>query len=625
MKLVSTTLAGHGTAPIICDALRSVAEFVDECLVIWTGGDGQENSEERDLMNAARDAADIVTPRLDRPTLLWNRWLWQNDFAAARNAALAFADDSGADWSVMVDTDERVICPDPARVLAFLAALPRSVEVVVALSADGEYGRERFFRHPARHRWVGRTHEAFPVDHGEQATIPAEVVCWSELPKSVEQIAAKYERDIPLLKREVAEHPIDARWRLYLGASLAGSRRYEDAVEMYRSAAQLGRGEDQAMACARAAEILIHLGKHDEAIEACALGHCIRADFAELAYLAGVASLKANRPDQAAAWARIAEVHGTQGAGRKVLEQRVGFRLPRGLNHGPAEVLSAAMRALGDEDGADAVDARRTHVAPAHSVRMAPSMTPTDGVHITVTSTGRNCEPYVARCIRSVQEQTFRAVEHYYVDAASGDDTYQIAVEMLGKIHARLGCTADYAPRSVFENLLPIWRSLPDDEVIVWLDGDDWLASPDALRQVAQAHAAGALVTYGSFMLADGRPVITGGIGPDPRSEPWRLSHLKSFRAGLVKQIRDEDLRRPDGAYVDLAVDRAVMLPLAEMAAERCFWIPRILCVYNQAHSFERNADADGIARERAEVERIHRMPRYGRVEWPVSSAARAA
>jgi hypothetical protein len=153
--------------------------------------------------------------------------------------------------------------------------------------------------------------------------------------------------------------------------------------------------------------------------------------------------------------------------------------------------------------------------------------------------------------------------------------------------------------------------------VIVWLDGDDWLAHDRALKIVAAAHQAGALATCGSYITDRGDLGCCAPVAGDVRSVPWRTSHLKTFRAGLAKRIRDEHLRRADGAYLDLAIDQAVMLPIVEMAAERAAFVPQVLCVYNTAHSFESNASPEERAREAAEVARIRRLPRYERIDWP--------
>lgn len=577
-RIISTTLAGPGTAPIIGDALRSVARLISRADIIWTGAD----PERADLCLAVSPWAYRVAD-----------WPWRDDFAAARNAALDFAAESEAAWMLMLDTDERVRCPAPAAVHAFLEELDPRVCVVVAFSADGSYGRERFFRLPARHRWTGRTHEAFPVAAGEQTTIPPELIAWDELPKSEEQLRAKNERDVAMLTAEIAEHPDDGRWRFYLAGALSGLGRNEEAIEAYREAADRSTDEFGAMACARAAVLLCDAKRWPEAVACCARGLTMRADMAELSWLAAGASYNAGELSQAEAWARLALVHGEAGPGRDVLARRVGFRMPRGLREGPGEILALVEQARG-----------RTRPA------LVPSAEP---IHITVTSTGFRAAEWAPRCVYSVAHQTTDAA-HVYVGA---DEKTIRAVAAHRVPRSRFGRLSirDGSGKGLLANLLPIWRSLPDDEVIVWLDGDDWLATDHALATVAEMHATGAWATYGSFIFADGCPGFAAPVAGAPRSAPWTASHLKTFRAGLVKRILDEHLRRADGEYLDLAIDQAVMLPILEMAAERAAFCPRVLAVYNQGHSFEVNAPPEERARESAEVARIRRWRPYARIE----------
>ena len=65
-------------------ALASFAPFVDECVVLDTG------SRDDTLSRAKRAGARV------------RNFQWADDFAAARNAALDFAD---ADWHLIVDAD----------------------------------------------------------------------------------------------------------------------------------------------------------------------------------------------------------------------------------------------------------------------------------------------------------------------------------------------------------------------------------------------------------------------------------------------------------------------------------------------------------------------------------------
>ena len=88
----SATLAlvmiARDEAASIARCLRSVSAFVDQMIVLDTGSTDATASIARDL------GAQV------------HHWPWQDDFAAARNAALAH---STADWNLVLDADEWIV------------------------------------------------------------------------------------------------------------------------------------------------------------------------------------------------------------------------------------------------------------------------------------------------------------------------------------------------------------------------------------------------------------------------------------------------------------------------------------------------------------------------------------
>jgi hypothetical protein len=232
-------------------------------------------------------------------------------------------------------------------------------------------------------------------------------------------------------------------------------------------------------------------------------------------------------------------------------------------------------------------------------------------MHITVTSTAASVDAAtVVRCVRSVQMQSFADWRHVYFLADAGEAELAPFAALRGsRTDLRTGV---YPMAPELANLWPLWRSLPEDEVVVWLDGDDYFATPYALEIVARAHAHGALATYGQFMWADGSIGFAAPVGDDPRREPWRATHLKTFRAGLVKRIREEDLKTPDGRWT-FVTDQPVMLPVLELAGGRAAFIPNILCVYdvpNLQTAIARH-DPGYVERQRVEIGRVRALPRY--------------
>lgn len=66
------------------------------------------------------------------------------------------------------------------------------------------------------------------------------------------------------------------------------------------------------------------------------------------------------------------------------------------------------------------------------------------------------------------------------------------------------------------------------------------------------------------------------------RKYPFVTSHLRSMYTGLLRQIKEEDLKDKDGKYFTVANDVAMMMPCLEMAQERVIYIPELTYMYNQ-------------------------------------------
>jgi hypothetical protein len=281
----------------------------------------------------------------------------------------------------------------------------------------------------------------------------------------------------------------------------------------------------------------------------------------------------------------------------------------------PAEVEPGVQALLGMAERLEEEPESVTRVEGRRHVPRAKTTTPM--LHI--TSAARNAGKAAGACVESVATQDYLAWRMTYLDGASEDDTEEQVREAIATQlpSGSRKVTFESSDGQSLEKLIPLWRSLPDDDVIVWLDGDDRLASPTALRRIAQAHAAGAIVTYGSFIFADGSPGWNGVAPEDSRARPfpWTLSHLRTFRAGAFKQIEDEDLRDTHDDYYRYSTDRCVMLPLWEMFRDRCVHLTESLVVYTANH-FANASDHEKYTANEA-TRRIHLgRPPYARSDW---------
>lgn len=204
---------------------------------------------------------------------------------------------------------------------------------------------------------------------------------------------------------------------------------------------------------------------------------------------------------------------------------------------------------------------------------------------IVVVSTAANCPAAARRCCQSVARDGAR-----HLFCAADEATFDAARTVIGG--ADDNGSVIWRAQSKIENLLFLIGNLDQETIVIWLDGDDEL-TPGAAARVLQEYGRDGWetwLTYGSFHRSDGvrdrawhEPFGTR-YGSHPRGEAWRASHLRTFRAGLFQAIPRRYLERETGIVFTTCDDRAVMLPMIEMAGERYSVIQDVLCVYDYAH-----------------------------------------
>ena len=211
---------------------------------------------------------------------------------------------------------------------------------------------------------------------------------------------------------------------------------------------------------------------------------------------------------------------------------------------------------------------------------------------IVVVIGGRNVPPgRIHRCLDSLAAQRDVVCGAVIIDDASTNG----ADEVLHRAAAALGPRVTYVRRrrraGLLANTAMAVRDICSrrDSIIVLVDLDDALGPRDALATVQAAHAAGADMTVGSMVRTD-KDIAYAVDFTDPRGQRggnvWQ--HLRTFRKALFDRLEIADLKL-DGAWVDLANDWAMMVPLVEMAA-RPVWIPRPLYLHEPSDA--RTAEA---------------------------------
>jgi len=235
-----------------------------------------------------------------------------------------------------------------------------------------------------------------------------------------------------------------------------------------------------------------------------------------------------------------------------------------------------------------------------------------------------NAATWIGRCIDSVKRQRHDNFECVLVDDISDDQSLDNAITAIGddpRFRIIVNKEKQYALKNISMAIDTI-EDPKDEDVVVILDGDDWLASSLVLSRLNKEYSdKECLVTYGSYVFHP-----WGVRGPEPsrypksivegnsfREDIWRASHLRTFRHGLWKYIDHEDLKDNSGEYYTMAYDQAIMLPLLEMAGERHRYIEDVLHVYNKENPL--NVDKIKAIKQSETAKEIRQKRKYDRIK----------
>lgn len=196
--------------------------------------------------------------------------------------------------------------------------------------------------------------------------------------------------------------------------------------------------------------------------------------------------------------------------------------------------------------------------------------------------------------LSSILDQHYEDYRVVYIDDCCSDNTGALAVKFIADRAATrlIRFIRNPARVGALHNLYNAIHTCGDDEIIILLDGDDWLAHNWVLERIAQAYSdPDCWMTYGQYRSwPDNTIGCSRETAPEVmksnsfRDHEWCYSHLRSFYAWLFKLIRREDLIDPAGGFYQMAWDQAIMFPMLEMSGPRARFISETLYVYNTAN-----------------------------------------
>ena len=196
-------------------------------------------------------------------------------------------------------------------------------------------------------------------------------------------------------------------------------------------------------------------------------------------------------------------------------------------------------------------------------------------------------------CVKNINSALNQNYENYriiFIDDNSNDQTFEKVSQVVSSSPkaSKVTLIKNQNRLGALENIYNAVLTCADDEIVLTLDGDDWLAHNGVLTKLQTIYAPEHVwITYGQYKSFPGG--IVGVSKPYPqkiidanafRQHGWGASHLRTFYAWLFKKIKKEDLLF-EGKFLQMTWDFAMMFPMLEMAGNHSYFISDVLYIYN--------------------------------------------
>jgi glycosyltransferase involved in cell wall biosynthesis len=502
------------------------------------------------------------------------------DFAHNRSEALAYAAGK-AEYLLILDADE-VLAFDQDFTWPELEADGYHIETLFGGLA---YQRIQLVKNTGDWYYRGVVHEYITAAAEKRiGRLPGVV----NLPHSDGARSAdphKFKRDALILEQALLDEPDNHRYVFYLAQSYKAAGAYNAALEQYQRRVGMGGDPEEVWYALYQIGLMRLLLDEpwEKALSALLEAYANRPTRAEPLYRIIVYYREQKAYPVAALFAQramnIAQPEGGLFVEKALYDYLIRFEYAICCywagHHTTAIRMNNQILAtpgVSPEIFDQAITNRRYSLAALYPQRAEiPSTTNHFKILIPFTNPGT----FFDNCIASLLEQQYPAFAMIFFDHGSTDNSCEyVPIE-----DPRATLTRHDESLSRLEMLHNfILQSCRPDDIVVYLDGADWLADPQALAMLNHLYNAyDCWVLYGQYREANGRYGRSQPYADESdlrRLEHQRFPHLiRTFRAGLYQQIQTYDpeytcMKDDQGDWHALSRDddQALMAPLLRQA-----------------------------------------------------------
>lgn len=257
---------------------------------------------------------------------------------------------------------------------------------------------------------------------------------------------------------------------------------------------------------------------------------------------------------------------------------------------------------------------------------------------------------FLERCLLSIKGQIYQNFTCTLIDDCcdgnSADELLQ-KLDLDTKKFRYIKTQKRFFPLRAREIATDMLQAAPAD-VIVHLDGDDWLSCPDVLTRLNRIYSkGGVLATYGNTVsltnhkkrnfseyaplemskqwnMAQNEPqakimpfrrLDTTEVAEGWGAAPWCAMHLRTFQYSKWLGLNRKSFFDAAGNYLRCATDAAILIPILDSSNfDSIVFVPDILCTYQRAgnNSFSRDPHhIKHVTQARAAVAKADKSPNH--------------
>jgi glycosyltransferase involved in cell wall biosynthesis len=201
-----------------------------------------------------------------------------------------------------------------------------------------------------------------------------------------------------------------------------------------------------------------------------------------------------------------------------------------------------------------------------------------------------NNSEWVEQNLDSIFSQNYHNYRVIYIADAPTDGTAELASAYIAqnKRQHQVTLFKNRERRGLLACMCQAVFSCRKEEIVLELEGCDWLAHNDVLAHLNSVYADSEVwMTYGQFLYY---PSFRQGFAApvpqkvmeqnDFRHLSGHVTHARTFYAALFQEIDKADFLH-NGSFFPAAGDLAYLIPLLEMSGEHAKFIPNILYMFN--------------------------------------------